>query len=119
MAAALPWAISNANRGVTFVHTRFWTTLNFGKFDLIEHFHRMLVTAPAADLGRFTAIRFRSARLRQNWEFARHTSNMAAEAYARSTAKFNDFKRDGIFRNHTRFSACDGPRSGKLRRTPA
>ena len=74
MAAALPSAISNANRGVTFVHTRFWTTLNFGKFDLIEHFHRMLVTAPAADLGRFTAIRFRSARLRQNWEFARHTS---------------------------------------------
>ena len=75
MAAALPSAISNANRGVTFVHTRFWTTLNFGKFDLIEHFHRMLVTAPAADLGRFTAIRFRSARLRQNWEFARHTSD--------------------------------------------
>ena len=74
MAAALPSAISNANRGVTFVHTRFWTTLNFGKFDLIEHFHRMLVTAPAADLGRFTAIRFRSARLRQNWEFARHRS---------------------------------------------
>src|SRR6266704_2152067 len=73
MAAALPWAISNANRGVTFVHTRFWTTLNSGSFDLIEHFHRMLVTAPAADLGRFTAIRFRSARLRQNWEFARHT----------------------------------------------
>jgi len=32
-----------------------------------------------------------------------NTSNMAAEAYARSTAKFNDFKRDGIFRNHRRF----------------
>jgi len=30
-----------------------------------------------------------------------NTSNMAAEAYARSTAKFNDFKRDGIFRNHS------------------
>jgi hypothetical protein len=29
-----------------------------------------------------------------------NTSNMAAEAYARSTAEFNDFKRDGIFRNH-------------------
>src|SRR6266702_5852342 len=71
----VPSAISNANRGVTFVHTRFWTTLNSGSFDLIEHFHRMLVTAPAADLGRFTAIRFRSARLRRNWEFARHTSN--------------------------------------------
>jgi len=31
-----------------------------------------------------------------------NTSNMAAEAYARRTAKFNDFKRDGIFRNHNR-----------------
>src|SRR5206468_734984 len=30
-----------------------------------------------------------------------NTSNMAAEAYARRTAKFNDFKRDGIFRNHS------------------
>ena len=33
-----------------------------------------------------------------------NTSNMAAEAYAPSTAKFNDFKRDGIFRNHNHFS---------------
>ena len=39
-----------------------------------------------------------------------NTSNMAAEAYARSTAKFNDFKRDGIFRNHNyvRASAFNG-----------
>ena len=80
MATTLPWAISNANRGVTFVYTRFWATLNSGSFDLIEHFHRMLVTAPAADLGRFTAIRFRSARLRQNWEFARHTFRAATNS---------------------------------------
>jgi hypothetical protein len=30
---------------------------------------------------------------------------MAAKAYARSTAKFNDFKRDGIFRNHNQTPA--------------
>ena len=40
-----------------------------------------------------------------------NTSNMAAEAYARSTAKFNDFKRDGIFRNHKVRKIISNPRS--------